>query len=80
MNKQDEVIKYLNTVEQASLKEIYSNTPIYYYCNELKHLGALMSRMVKSGKVSRVKRGVFKKNEGCRIVADKIDPNQKTLF
>lgn len=59
MNKQDEILKYLRTVPQATLSEIYDNVPFGYYCNELKHLGEILSRMVKKGIIVRVKKGVF---------------------
>lgn len=57
--RNDHVLKYLHTVEQATLEEIYENVPFGYYHNWRKHLGAMMSRMVKSKKVRRVNRGVF---------------------
>ena len=60
MMRNDHVLQYLQTVEQATLEEIYENVPFGYYHNWRKHLGAMMSRMVKSKKVTRVKRGVFK--------------------
>lgn len=59
MTKQEEVLKYLRTVPQANLSEIYDNVSFGYYCNEMKHLGEILSRMVKKGTVIRVKKGVF---------------------
>lgn len=60
MNKQDEVSRYLKTVPQATIEEIYCNVTFVYYCNEKKHLGTLLSRMVKSGKIERVRKGVYR--------------------
>ncbi len=59
MNKQLEIQKYLTTVDQASLKEISENVPFGYYHNGMKHLGAIMSRMVKNGKVKRIRKGIY---------------------
>lgn len=60
MNKQQEIFKYLSTVESADINEIYKNVTFSYYCNANKHLGEILSRMVKSGKIERVKKGVFR--------------------
>ena len=75
MDKQAEVLKYLRTVDEATLDDIYKNVPFGYYCNENKHLGALMSRMVKVGRVVRVKPGVFR----CVNFND-FKTDQKNLF
>lgn len=62
MNKQSEVIGYLSNVKEANLDSIYKNVRFGYYHNYKKHLSVLMSRMVKNGKVVRVRKGVFKLN------------------
>lgn len=59
MDKQREILSYLRSVSQASLSEIYDNVSFGYYCNEHKHLGEILSRMVKKGIVIRVKKGIF---------------------
>jgi hypothetical protein len=75
LNRQKEILLYLQKVESATLKEIYLNVSFSYYCNEMKHLGAVMSRMVKNGKVERIAKGVFK------IKTKHIENlNQKNLF
>lgn len=61
MDKQKEILKYLATVEKATLSEIYDAVPFGYYCNGHKHLGDMLARMVKSRKIERVKKGVFKR-------------------
>lgn len=83
MNKQSEVIGYLYTVEDADLDSIYRNVRFSYYHNHKKHLGVLMSRMVKNGKVIRVKNGVFKLNTNhFRNLpkSEETDINQTSLF
>ena len=60
MNRQSEVLKYLITVESATIAEIYDNVIFGYYCNEHKNLGKLLSRMVANGSITRIKKGVFK--------------------
>ena len=58
--KQKEVLEYLSEVDQADLSEIYQNVSFYYYYNAHKHLGAIMTRLVRAGRVERIKSGHFK--------------------
>jgi len=60
MTKQQEITMYLSKVPSATIDEIYANVSFCYYCNANKHLGAVLSRMVKAGKIQRVKKGVFR--------------------
>lgn len=60
MEKQKEVLDFLSKVPNATLNDIYTNVSFGYYCNEMKHLGDMMSRLVNSGKVERIKKGTFK--------------------
>ena len=60
MEKQLEIQKYLSTVPSATIDEIYANVSFSYYCNANKHLGEILSRMVKSGKIERIKKGLFR--------------------
>ena len=60
MNKQQEIEMYLSKVPCATIDEIYANVSFSYYCNANKHLGEILSRMVKSGKIERVKKGLFR--------------------
>lgn len=84
MDKKLEVIKYLKTVEQASLQDIYDHMPFSYYCNGNKHMGDILSRMVKGGRLVRVKKGVFKlaNTDGIKpkMLIDKVDPAQSSIF
>ena len=63
MNRQKEILKYLQSVEFASLTEIYNNVSFSYYHNYKKHLGSLLSRMVKTGMIERIKKGTFAINK-----------------
>lgn len=60
MDKQTEVLKFLLTVESATINEIYAEMPFGYYHNYKKHLGALLARMVQNGKIVREKKGLFR--------------------
>lgn len=71
MTKPQEIQKYLMSVESATLEEIYRNVSFTYYANHAKHLGEILSRMVKSGQIERVKKGVFR---------TKITTEQTNLF
>lgn len=79
-SKQKEIAEYLKCVESATIDEIYKNVSFSYYYNANKYVGEILSRMIKSGHVERVKKGVFKlvKERGV-IITTNID-NQKTLF
>lgn len=60
--KQNEVLKYLRTVESANITEIYNNVSFGYYASQNKNLGKLLSGMVKNGMIIRIKKGYFKLN------------------
>ena len=81
MSKQLEVQRYLQKVPLATIDEIYANVSFSYYCNYKKHLGALLSRLVKSGKIERVKNGVFKYVTSSKYIGKvNQDINQSKLF
>lgn len=79
---QTEVLRYLSTVEEATLAEIYQNTKVSYYVNWSKHLSVLMTRMVRNKTVLRVKKGVFKKRSSTPFYGNKDEnnPNQTKLI
>jgi hypothetical protein len=60
MNKQQIISNYLAKVKIATLEQIYENVPFGYYHNGHKHLGEILSRMVKSKKIERIQKGVFR--------------------
>ncbi len=81
MTKHQEVIKYLLTVDQATIGEIYSKVSFGYYCNEHKHLGDLLSTMVKQKKIERVKKGVFRMSQHKKaVVKQNEETRQQLLF
>jgi len=52
---------------------------IFYYSNEQKHVGDILSRMVKNGLLIRVKNGVFKIGIQSKN-SDAVIENQMNLF
>lgn len=69
--KQNQVLNYLGTVDQTTSKMIYHHMPFGYYRNESKHFCELLSRMVRSGLIVRLKKGVYKLGPGrCKTVND----------
>ena len=60
MDRQKEVLKYLATVPEATIQDIYDHMPFGYYFNYKKHMGVLLSRMVRNRSIERAKRGVFR--------------------
>lgn len=51
---------------------------ITFYCNTEKHVGNILSRMVKANLLKREKPGVFIKSSG--IKQEDKDPNQTEIF
>lgn len=51
-----------------------------YYCNAKKHVGDVLSRMVNSGKLNRIRNGHFEinliKNESVKQI---LDPDQLNI-
>jgi pantoate kinase len=78
----NQILKYLGTVESATLRELYENSDYSYYANWRKHFGDVMSRLIKQGFVVRVKPGVFRLNESRKMPVKPIEenPNQIELF
>lgn len=80
MSKQIQVLNYLRQVPGASISDIYMNVSFGYYNNANKHLGALLSRMVKSGKIVRLKKGLFSIAGATGFKKVKHEPTQLKLF
>ena len=80
MNKQTEVLNYLRSVPGASITEIYQSVSFGYYNNANKHLGALLSRMVKAGKITRIKKGLYSISGATGFKKVKPTPQQIKLF
>lgn len=51
-----------------------------HYCNGAKHVGEVLSRMVKTGMLIREKPGVFILGKGKRSNPTKVYDNQPTIF
>jgi predicted transcriptional regulator of viral defense system len=82
MSDNRSILTYLNNVESATLEELYNISDYSYYANWQKHFGQVMSRLVKQGKVVRIKKGVFriaKLGEGEIRAKEEIE-NQIKLF
>lgn len=81
-NKQSQVLAFLRKVDSANKSEIYENVDFGYYLNWQKHLGELLSRMVKRGLIERVEKGVYRIKDKPKSKFDltKKDPNQTHLF
>lgn len=53
---------------------------IKYYHNTEKHVGDVLSRMVKSNLLRRIKNGVFEVASGEKNTYTENDPNQLEIF
>ena len=65
------------TITKKEIVEMYGRC---YFYNGAKHLGDILSRMVKSGLLIREKPGVFKVGKGKKIKPATIVENQSSLF
>lgn len=72
-SKRNQVIAYMKTVDQATLRQIYDNVYFRYYNNWNRYLGQIMSVLVNDGVVKRIKPGVF-------TLVKKQDTSQLNLF
>jgi DeoR/GlpR family transcriptional regulator of sugar metabolism len=80
MTRQDKILQIVAKHDTASLETIYNECDWSYYHNWAKHLGAILSTMVKNGKLNRVKRGVFKLADHKPVNQKIIDKSQIQLF
>lgn len=77
--KQKKVLSFINESESKQITKKEAMQLIDdHYCNGEKHVGETLSRMVKSGLLVRVKKGVFKTGPGKGFM--NININQKDLF
>lgn len=81
-NKQQEILKYLKSVEQATLKEIYENVSWSYFRDSYTmYMSLILSRMVKNGTVDRIKKGTFKfKRNSKHFTTAEISHSNLQLF
>lgn len=82
MDRRNDVLKFFNgdKTKEYSKQEIIKGAGLYYYHNGNKHAGDVLSRMVKSGLLIRVKNGVFKLGSGNKKQNIVINPNQLDLI
>lgn len=83
--KRQLILEYLYKSEKPVKKEdIVEKFKSLYYCNSSKHIGDILSRLVNSGQVIRVKNGwyQFSNFHSCKNRQSVIleNPNQKSLF
>lgn len=52
----------------------------WYYCNAGKHIGEMLSTLVRQGSLVRIKNGTFKLGSGMRITKQIEDPKQISMF
>ena len=79
--KQFEIVNYLIINGTKSKKELMAALHVqgWYYCNESKHFGEVISRLVKAGHIKREKKGLYSINDNRKIKRD-IPENQIDLF
>jgi len=82
MERQKEVLACFKGNKELCLKkqEIIKMAQMYYFHNTDKHVGDVLSRMVNSGLLIRVSKGVFKLGNGNKKKEQIIDKNQTTLI
>lgn len=82
MERFKDVLKFINgdKTSEFTKKEIMEGAGLNYYHNSSKHAGDVLSRMVKSGLLIRVRKGVFKLGNGRRKQPAIVNPNQMNLI
>lgn len=82
MDRRKDVLKFFNgdRTKEYTKAEIIKGAGLYYYYNGDKHAGDVLSRMVKSGLLIRVKKGLFKLGSGNKPNKELINPNQTNIF
>lgn len=83
--RQATIIKFIqdHSEDSVKLKEIVDKFEHWYYYNGRHHIQEIMSRMVRSGKLVRPKRGSYSIPEvqpaGVNT-NEVVDPNQTNIF
>lgn len=78
--KQRTILKHLQDNRQISKKEAVELLKHYYYYNASKHVGDILTRMVRKGILKRVRRGVYERGNGMKKTKQINNPNQLKLF
>lgn len=81
-DKQKSIIGFaLKNGDKITKKEAVQLIGSCYYCNASKHVGDVLSRMVKAGLLERVKAGTFIIGKNRRQTAQGVvNPNQLNLL
>ena len=78
--KRKMVLEYASKHDTFTKKEIVALVGQTYYCNGHKHIGEMLSRMVKSNHLVRVRKGLFAKGTGKKQNPFPVPKNQNSLF
>ncbi len=57
------ILTYLHSVQEATLDQVMENVDYHNYLNTRKYMTETLSRMVNSGYITRIKRGLYRANE-----------------
>lgn len=74
------ILEYVFQNGEITKKKAVELTGHFYFCNEEKHVGDILSRMVNSGKLERIKNGLFKLGKGSKSIKEQSIGNQSELF
>lgn len=82
MSNQKKVLECFNGNRELELskQDIIKMAGLYYYHNTDKHAGEVLSRMVKSGLLKRVKKGVYTLGGGIKKKTIETDKNQHNII
>lgn len=81
-HKQRKIVEYARQNDNTITKKQACKL-IPFYINTEKHVGDILSRMVKSGMLIRVKLGVYKLSTGQKLAKNQTEifnPNQTKLL
>ena len=79
--QQREILDFaLANDNRITSKQVQDNFSGRYYMNADGHLGAILSRMVKAGLLTREKPGVFTVGNGEKRSLEKPIPGELSLF
>lgn len=79
-DKQREILDFAYEHGEITKKEAIVLIGGSYYCNSDKHVGDILSRLVKAGNLIRIKPGLFKIGTGKPQKKQTPAPNQQSLF
>lgn len=73
-----DILRYVKAEGQATTSQIIDRFKYRYFRNARKHVQATLTRMVKAGKIERIKRGTYQVCDQ-HTTQITIDPGQMTL-